>query len=300
VNVRVRCPAKINLHLEVVGTRADQYHELRTLFAAIGLWDELELAAAPPGVVDVTVEPPGAAPCGDDNLVVRAARALIARFGPAKGARMRLRKAIPAGGGLGGGSSDAAGALVGLSRLWGLDGSFAALHPVAGELGADVPFFLLGGVAWGVGRGAEVFPLPDLPAWWVVLVPGPAPISTADVYAGLDSRRLDTSAASELHRWVVAGGELPVSSCRNALESTVVARWPEVGRRLERVRATGPELALLAGSGATVFGVYFDAERARQAAERLAGDCPRVVPLLSRNASCLRPLEGEGRTHGDQ
>ncbi|MFI5143488.1 MAG: 4-(cytidine 5'-diphospho)-2-C-methyl-D-erythritol kinase, partial [Thermoanaerobaculales bacterium] len=104
--MRVRCPGKVNLHLEVLGRRADRYHELRTLFATIGIWDELELAPAPAGVLELAVEPPSAAPSGDDNLVMRAARALAERFDVAQGARMRLTKTIPVGGGLGGGSSD--------------------------------------------------------------------------------------------------------------------------------------------------------------------------------------------------
>ena len=300
MKVRVRCPAKVNLHLEVLGRRADRYHELRTLFAAIGTWDELELVSAPPDLLELIVDPPEAAPPGEDNLVMRAARELAARVGAARGARMRLTKTIPAGGGLGGGSSDAAGALVGLSCLWGLDGGFATLCPVASSLGADVPFFLLGGAAWGVGRGAEVYPLPDLSPWWVVLLPGPAPVSTTAVYDALDDREVDASPAGAVYQWVVAGGALPLSSCRNDLQPTVVAHWPEVGRRLERVRVTKPELALLAGSGGTVFGLYADAEGARHAAEQLAADRPRVAPVLGREASRIRPVVAEGVTHGNQ
>jgi 4-diphosphocytidyl-2-C-methyl-D-erythritol kinase len=300
VKVRVRCPGKVNLHLEVLGRRADRYHELRTLFATIGIWDELELALAPAGVLELAVEPPSGAPPGDDNLVICAARALVERFGVAQGARMRLTKTIPVGGGLGGGSSDAAGALVGLSRLWGLPGGFAALYPIAARLGADVPFFLFGGAAWGVGRGAEVYPLPDLPAWWVVLVPGPEPISTASVYEAFDRRELDALPASEVYQWVVAGGALRLSCCRNDLQPTVVAHWPEVGRRLDRLRVTEPKLALLAGSGGTVFGVYTDVEHARLAVEQLVGDLPRLAPVLGRDASRLRSLDVEETSHGNQ
>jgi hypothetical protein len=147
--ISVRCPAKVNLHLEVLGRRPDGNHELRTVFAAVGLFDELETRPAAAGVLELEVEPAGAAPMGDDNLVVRAARELAAAAGIRAGARIRLRKAIPAAAGLGGGSSDAAGALVALARLWGCAGSFGELRGIAARLGADVPFFLLGGVAWG-------------------------------------------------------------------------------------------------------------------------------------------------------
>jgi 4-diphosphocytidyl-2-C-methyl-D-erythritol kinase len=298
MKVRVRCPAKVNLHLEVLGRRPDGYHELRTVFAAVGVWDELAFEAAPPGVFELAVEPAGAVAAGDDNLVMRAARALDARTGGGHGARIALRKRVPVGAGLGGGSANAAAALVALARLWGSCEEIHNLVPLGETLGADVPFFLLGGVAWGVGRGSEVTPLPDLPAWWLVLLPDPEPISTAEVYRrmgapALSAAALDASRDSEIYQWVTAGGELPLGSCRNDLQPTVAGRWPEVGRRLAGVRATQPMLALLSGSGGTVFGLYGDEEGARRAAAKLAGLDLLVVPLLTREASLLRPSAGE-------
>ena len=118
MKLQMRCPAKVNLHLQVLGRRSDGYHELRTIFAAVGVWDELSLEGAPAGVLELVVDPEGAVPVGDDNLVVRAARLLAGHLGVNRGARMRVRKGIPVAGGLGGGSSDAAAALVGLARLW--------------------------------------------------------------------------------------------------------------------------------------------------------------------------------------
>jgi 4-diphosphocytidyl-2-C-methyl-D-erythritol kinase len=289
VRVQVRCPAKVNLHLQVLGRRADGYHELRTIFAAVGVWDELSIESAPAGVLELVVEPAGVVPAGDDNLVVRAARVLAGHLGVTLGARMRVRKGIPVAGGLGGGSSDAAAALAGLARLWAGREEPDELEPLAAELGADVPFFLVGGVAWGVGRGSEVTALPDLPGWWLVLLPGPEPIPTAEVYRALDTTRLDVEAGSEIYQWVAAGGKLPLGSCRNDLQPTVVKRWPEVGRRLERVHATQPLLAMLSGSGGTVFGLYQDEARARQAAEEMETFRPMVVPLLTRAASHPRP-----------
>jgi len=289
VRVGVRCPAKVNLHLEALGRRSDGYHELRTIFAAVGAWDELSFETAPVGVLELAVEPPGAVSNGEDNLVVKAARTLAEHLGVTPSARMTLRKGIPVAGGLGGGSSDAAAALAGLARLWGAREAPDELEPLAAGLGADVPFFLMGGVAWGVGRGSEVTPLPDLPPWWLVLVPGPEAIPTAEVYRAREASVLDGDAGSEIYRWVIEGGELPVGSCRNDLQSTVVKRWPEVGRRLERVHTTRPLLAMLSGSGGTVFGLYREEARARQAAGELGAFRPAVVPLLTRQASLLRP-----------
>jgi 4-diphosphocytidyl-2-C-methyl-D-erythritol kinase len=294
VRVRVRCPAKVNLDLEVLGRREDGYHEVRTLLAAVGLWDEIEIEPAGGGTFDLVVVPEGSAPPGRGNLVVRAAEALAASTGVKAGAHIRLSKAIPVGGGLGGGSSDAAATLIGLCRLWGLPAGFAELGAIAASLGADVPFFLLGGAAWGVGRGAEVYPLPDLPRWWVVLVPGSEPIPTRDVYATLQTRQVDSFPLSEVYRWVVSGGELPLSACHNDLQPTVTRGWPDIARHLQRVALTQPLLTMLSGSGGTVFGLYTDANGARRAAEQLADMSPMPAPLLGRRESLLEPRIEEG------
>jgi 4-diphosphocytidyl-2-C-methyl-D-erythritol kinase len=289
VRVRVRCPAKVNLHLEVLGRRLDGYHEIRTVFAAVGVWDELVCSDAPDGLIELAVEPVGSAPVGEDNVVVKAARTLAESLGAERGARMVLHKGIPVAGGLGGGSSDAAAALAGLLRLWGSSEPLRELDPLAAGLGADVPFFLVGGIAWGVGTGSDVTPLADLPRWWVVLLPGPEPIPTGEVYGALEPGVLDVGGSAEIYRWVDAGGDLPLGVCRNDLQPTVTKRWPEVGRRLASVHATRPLLGLLSGSGGTVFGLYQDEERARRSAGQLANYGPIVAPLLTREGSLLRP-----------
>ncbi len=288
MKLAVRCPAKVNLHLEVLGRRPDGYHELRTVFAAVGVWDELTLQDAPGGSLALVVEPPGAVPVGEDNLVIRAARALTERLGGTHGARILLKKRIPVAGGLGGGSSDAAAALVGLSRLWGCPQSSEELAPLAARLGADVPFFLTGGVAWGAGRGSDLTPLPDLPPWWFLLLPGVEPVPTAVVYRALDPATLDAGGSPEIYQWVAAGGVLPLGGCRNDLQPTVVARWPGVGRRLASVCAARPLLALVSGSGGTVFGLFNDEERARHAGREAGVVDAIVAPLLTRQASLLR------------
>jgi 4-diphosphocytidyl-2-C-methyl-D-erythritol kinase len=286
-HVAVRCPAKVNLHLEVLGRRPDGYHELRTLFVAVGLFDELELEAAPRGDLALEVVPSGAVGAGEDNLVMRAARALQRECGTDAGARMRLRKSIPVAGGLGGGSSDAAGALVGLAALWNCAGAAPTLRRVAASLGADVPFFLVGGAAWGVGTGTEVCPLPDLPAWWVVLLPGPEAIPTAAVYRELGAGPLAGDSLPALADWVATGGALPIGLCRNDLEPVVLRRWPEARERLAALRATGPAVAMLSGSGGTVFGLYRSREAAGEAGQALEPLAPIVAPVLSRAASRL-------------
>lgn len=288
--VLVRCPGKVNLHLEVLGRRRDGYHELRTLFAAVGVWDELLVAAAPEGVLELTVEPAGAVSAGADNLVLRAARAAAAAWGCRAGARLRLLKRIPVGGGMGGGSADAAAALVALAAVWRQPDPAAGLDRLAATLGSDVPYFLIAGAAWGSGRGTELRPLPDLPPWWLVLLPGEEPVSTAEVYASLGLGPAGKALGSPVYDWSAGGGPLPLGACRNDLEPTVTARWPPVGRRLQALQATGPLLAMVSGSGGTVFAVYPGEERAREVAERLGPYRPMVAPLLTRAGSLLRPM----------
>jgi 4-diphosphocytidyl-2-C-methyl-D-erythritol kinase len=289
-HVAVRCPGKVNLHLEVLGKRPDGYHELRTLFAAVGVWDELVVTAAPAGVIELTVEPAGAVSAGGDNLVMRAARAASAAWGVGAGARIHLRKQIPVGGGMGGGSADAAATLVGLASVWDRPRSSVSMERLAETLGSDVPFFLVAGVAWGEGRGTELRALADLPPWWLVLLPAEAPVSTPEVYASLGLGPLGEVAESAVYDWSAGGGTLPLSACRNDLEPAVVVRWPLVRTRLEALRRTDPLLAMVSGSGGTVFAVYPSEARARDEAERLGSYRPLVAPLLSRERSRLRPL----------
>lgn len=294
--ITVRCPAKVNLHLEVLWRRPDGFHELRTLLVPVGLWDEVEASPAPDGVLRLEVEPEGAAPAGEDNLVLQAARLLRRHAGATAGAVLRLRKSIPVAAGLGGGSSDAAGALVALDRLWGIGAGTAELRRMAASLGSDVPCFLVGGPVWGVGRGSEVYAAPELPPWWAVLVPGEEPVSTALVYGRLRTGS-DSRLRTPVYDWVVDGGDLPVEECRNDLEPTVVQEWPWVAARLERLHRGGPMLVMVSGSGGTVFALHATEASARSAALEVEELRPLVVPLLSRRSAGTDA--SAGRTYGD-
>ncbi|MCC6295131.1 MAG: 4-(cytidine 5'-diphospho)-2-C-methyl-D-erythritol kinase [Pseudomonadales bacterium] len=175
-------PAKLNLFLHILGRRDDGYHELQTLFQLLDHGDELTFRRRHDGMVAVTMEPPLAGVAERDNLVYRAARALRAlRPGP-EGADIHIRKRLPPGGGLGGGSSDAATALVGLDRLWGLDLGEEELCRLGLGLGADVPVFIHGRTAWGEGIGERLTPVALPPAWYLVVKPDCA-IATAAVFA---------------------------------------------------------------------------------------------------------------------
>jgi 4-diphosphocytidyl-2-C-methyl-D-erythritol kinase len=292
--VVIRCPGKVNLHLEVVRRRPDGYHELRTLFVAVGVWDRLELAATPDGSLALAVDPPGAVSAGPDNLVLRAAHAARAAWGVAEGARITLRKGIPVAGGMGGGSADAAATLVALAALWRRPQPIAALHDLGAALGSDVPYFLAGGAAWGEGRGERLRALPDLPPWWVVLVPGDRPVATAEVFSRLQPGDIGRGPAAPVYDWLAGGADLPLAALRNDLEGAVTAGWPWVGERLAAMRRAGAPVALVSGSGGTVFGLWRDEREARAGAARCGPLATVVAPLLGRDGSRLRPVVGEG------
>ena len=181
--------AKINLLLRVLGRRADGYHEIRTLFQTVTLHDRLTFEPSPDDRIQLECDAPGV-PSDERNLVRRAAEALRERYAVRGGARVLLEKTIPAGGGLGGGSSDAAAALVGLSHLWGLETDARELSEIGARLGADVPFFLTGGTALGTGTGTDVAPVKDLPEHHLVVVTPGVEVSTAEAYGALSAPAL--------------------------------------------------------------------------------------------------------------
>ena len=170
--------AKINLGLRVLGRRADGYHEIRTVFQTVTLHDTLTFEPAPGGLLELACTDP-TIPTDESNLILRAASLLRERYGVSRGARTRLEKSIPAGGGLGGGSSDAAAALLALNRLWNLGAGARELSELGARVGADVPFFLTGGTALGTGTGADVEPLEDAPKMPLVIVTPGVRVATA-------------------------------------------------------------------------------------------------------------------------
>ena len=260
-----RCPAKVNLSLRVLGRRPDGYHELRTVFQAVDLWDTLEGERAEG--LHLRCEP-ASVPADRTNLVLRAAFALREAAGqPSLGASLVLRKSIPVGGGMGGGSTDAAGALLLLSRLWGLALPGRRVRALAATLGADVPFFLQGGPALGRGRGDDLEPLPFAGPRSILLGIPPFGSSTAEVYAALTAGGGGVSL-----RRLSAGNwrkDKEFSASRNDLEATVLARWPELQRFRDALAREGAMQASVAGSGSTVFGVFADEARRRAAAAAL-------------------------------
>lgn len=267
----LRSPAKVNLLLRVIGRRPDGYHELETVFQELDWYDELEFR--PGAGFDLTVE--GAdLPQDQSNLVFRAAERLAEAAGVACGGRIRLVKRLPVQGGVGGGSSNGSTALLGLNRLWGLEWPVERLVPIAQSLGADCPFFLYGGLARGSGRGDVISPMTGSATGWYVLLVPPFGVETAEVFRDF-SVRLTEVERNVIFRPLRVGDEAevhPAFSPCNDLENIVFQRYPVLRDLRDRVLEAGAEVALLSGSGSTVFGIFESEVMAEDAALGLSMD----------------------------
>ena len=249
-------PAKLNLFLRITGRRADGYHTLQTVFQFLDYGDELEFAVTDDG--QITRATPLAGVPEDKDLTVRAARLLQEAANTRQGVQIHLRKRIPTGGGLGGGSSDAATTLLALNELWGVHLPRAGLARLGLALGADVPVFVHGQAAWGEGIGEVLTPVEPEEAWYLVLVP-PVHVSTAQVFANPE----------------LTGYSPPLTirdfhegrGLRNDLEAAVRSRYPEVDRAMRWLAEYGEPR--MSGSGGCVFLKVADADRGRQILERI-------------------------------
>jgi 4-diphosphocytidyl-2-C-methyl-D-erythritol kinase len=252
-------PAKLNLFLHVIGRRADGYHELQTLFQPISLHDELRFWVSQNGVIERTAQQT-AIPESED-LVIRAARALRERAAiPDLGVRIEVVKRIPVGGGLGGGSSDAATTLVALNALWGLEFSTATLAGLGRDLGADVPFFIYGSAAIGRGIGELLEPVDLPPASFAVIFPN-SPVATASAFQAPELTR--NSPVIKIEGFLSRDWPLEALPGRNDLQPVVVARHPAVMAALSWLGERGH--ARLTGSGGCVFAAFMDTASAAAA-----------------------------------
>ena len=252
--VRVRCNAKVNLYLKVLDRRPDGYHNIETVFHSISLADDLELTRRDSGFSLCS----GSADIPHDrtNLAAVAARELLGYVGG--GVRIDLDKRIPVSAGLGGGSADAAGSLVGVNRLYGLGLSHEELAAVALRVGSDVPFMLRGGCALGEGRGEILTPLRPLPPLAVVVVVPPLSISTAWAYASLKTGLTSHEVRGNIIKRALEEGDVSSinSLLHNDFESLVFEKYPEVGRIKDTLLSHGAAGALMSGSGPAVFGIF--------------------------------------------
>jgi 4-diphosphocytidyl-2-C-methyl-D-erythritol kinase len=258
-------PAKLNLFLHVLGRRADGYHLLQTVFQFLDYGDTLEFEVTPDPAIGRAIDVPGVPEATD--LTLRAARLLQSRYGVRQGVRVRLEKRLPAGGGLGGGSSDCATTLIALNELWGLRRPRAELAALGLSLGADVPVFVHGRAAWAEGVGEVLTPMALEEPWYLVIAP-PVHVSTAAVFEGLEltpPRAPLTIRAFQMGRGV------------NDLEAVVRRRYPEVDTALNWLSRYGE--ARMTGSGGCVYLAVSDPDEGQRL---LAEAPPRYTGFVAR------------------
>lgn len=287
--------AKINLSLRILGKRTDGYHEIRTIIQTVSLHDELrfEQVDAPEVMLscsDVAV------PSDESNLIVRAAHALRERFGVRRGVQVHLQKNIPVQAGLGGASSNAAVSLLAFTRLWGVDATPAEVEEIAAKLGADVPFFLVGGTALATGTGTTITTLKDVEPKHVIVVKPHASVATAEAYGAFSSTRLTANNAKSILSGSPAESNFRDSEqwiLENDFESVIFDIEPEIRRVKEALLAAGASDALLAGSGSSVFGIFSSLEAQQRATEKITLEAgwrmfPCVTLSRARYAQALR------------
>jgi 4-diphosphocytidyl-2-C-methyl-D-erythritol kinase len=264
--VRVPAYAKLNLGLRILYRRPDGYHELRTVFQTISLADRLDISFTPARTLRIEIEGTPEIP---DNLVERAARLVMEALSIQGHALFNLKKNIPAGAGLGGGSSDAAAVLLALPVLAKKAIPADHLRMLARQLGSDVPFFLHGGTALGLSRGEELYPLPDLRAARGLLIVPPIHSSTVEAYRDLSPTLTSIPLQNKLNSFQqevwqgVAGGS--VTAVDNDFEDVVFAQHPELRKIKEKLLRFGAKPAAMTGSGSAIFGIFAEAGKLERA-----------------------------------
>jgi 4-diphosphocytidyl-2-C-methyl-D-erythritol kinase len=280
--------AKINRSLHILGKRSDGYHEIRTVLQTVSLHDTLQFAAAPELETSLSCDDP-LIPTDHRNLIVRAANALRDRYRIRTGVRIHLEKRIPAPGGLAGGSSNGAAALLGLVHFWKVGPKVSELAELASGLGSDVPFFLSGGRALGTGTGATITPLPDIEVQDLLIVTPKVSVATPQAYKALGLAALTTCNSdsilaisrgainsSDSHQWTVS------DDLENDFEQVIFDIEPEIGRVKKALLQAGARSALLAGSGSSVFGIFSNQEAQQRALEQIRAESSwRIFPCAT-------------------
>ncbi|HEX6767732.1 MAG TPA: 4-(cytidine 5'-diphospho)-2-C-methyl-D-erythritol kinase [Candidatus Binatia bacterium] len=274
--MKIRAPAKINLTLRVVGKRADGYHLLDTVMVPVSLYDEIEIhpirrsasgRSGPAALIAVRCNHPHV-PLGRDNIAYRAAELLMRKANIRRPVAIRIRKKIPVGAGLGGGSTDAAAVLVGLNRMWKLRLSVRQLERLALQLGADVPFFIRAKPARARGIGEKLRLLPKLRRRWLVLIYPGFPVATAWVFGNLPLKLTKVSVNTSIATLLESLDKLD-SLLINDLEQVTLRRYPEIVRAKSMLSLAGAAGVMMSGSGSSVFGIFESKRLAEKAFRRL-------------------------------
>jgi 4-diphosphocytidyl-2-C-methyl-D-erythritol kinase len=287
VKVYEKAPAKINLSLDVLRKRSDGYHEVEMIMSMVDLADRLEMEELPRDTIIISSQA-GYIPLDEKNLAFQAAKLIKERYSVKKGVYIHLDKRIPVAAGLAGGSSDAAAALRGLNRLWGLNIPMDELQKLGGELGSDVPFCVTGGTAVARGRGEKLEKIISPPQCWVILVKPPINVSTADVYGRLHVDRIRSHPSTESVLRAIYDHDFHAmcKSLGNVLEEVTMELHPEVRHLKNTMLRLGADGALMSGSGPTVFGLVQKESKLARIYNGLRGFCKEVhaVRLLTHSS----------------
>ncbi|MBO2945938.1 4-(cytidine 5'-diphospho)-2-C-methyl-D-erythritol kinase [Paenibacillus sp. F411] len=275
-----KAPAKINLMLDVLHKRPDGFHEVEMVMTMIDLADRLELEEQPRDTIMITSQA-GYIPLDEKNLAFQAARLVKERYGVRKGVHIHLDKNIPVAAGLAGGSSDAAAALRGLNRLWGLNMPLEDMLAFGAELGSDVPFCVTGGTALATGRGEILTPVSPPPQGWAIVAKPPINVSTAEVYGKLKADQIKFHPSAKEMTAALAKGSF-TEMCEqlgNVLEEVTPKLHPEVQQLKEAMLRLGADGALMSGSGPTVFGLVSKESKVARIYNGLRGFCKEVYAV---------------------
>ena len=271
-SLNILCPAKVNLFLKVIGKRSAGYHEIRSLMQPVELFDEIILTVSEGDGITLECDVPSI-PSGEENLAWKAAVLFLNETGIKRAVSIVLKKRIPPGGGLGGGSSDAAGILTGLNTVLRAGLSEERLKAMAAGLGSDVPFFILRGPAFAYGRG-EILERVTLPRLYYVLVNPGLHISTAWAYGNLDLTKKTKDNILIVSKGLAGSKEKIAGLLENDLEGAVMGEYPVITVLKSLLKKAGAKGALMSGSGSTVFGLFFKEREAGEAITRLKGKLP--------------------------
>lgn len=282
--LKLEAHAKINLYLDVLNQREDGYHEIQTLMQSVELSDELRIISQS-STIEICCDHPSLASSPQDNLAFKAFKLLKDKTRTNRGAKIELKKNIPVGAGLAGGSADAAATLVGLNILWGLNLSLTELQELAAELGSDIPFCLEGGTLLAEGRGERLRKVSQFPEAFIIIAKPNFPLSTAKIYEQYDRMKGNANSdISKILRALEAGDLEEICSClANALEEAVFKDYPQVKVVKEKFLEAGALGALMSGSGPSVFAIAETQEKALEISQAMEELTPLMITVPFRS-----------------
>lgn len=266
---RIKAYAKINLGLDVIGRLENGYHEVKMVMQTVGIYDVLDFQRTEGGIVITTDS--GELPTGEDNLIYKAAKLMIEKYGIKEGVKIHLEKHIPIAAGMAGGSTDAAATLKGMNRLFDLGCTLKDLMELGVQIGADVPYCVMGGTALAEGIGEKLTPLAPAPDCYVLVAKPDINVSTKYVYEHLDAQEIVKHPDIDGMVEAIAEESLQgiLDRMENVLETVTVSAYPVIRTIKERMKELGAINSLMSGSGPTVFGIFVEKDMARRAYDKL-------------------------------